>query len=108
MGGVYIAIRADKPTDGWRIITSAEIIQPRLFVVDIPPISEGIKRAEAVLHAASLANRVAPRIVLILYHNGTIAVKNGNNIALQVMYIGILGAIKLNNGGLIAGFIEEV
>ena len=90
------------------VVPTCKIKQSRLFVVDVTTITERLNRAQRAGHTAALANRLTPCIVLIFYNNAACAVKNGNNVALKVMHIGILGAIKLNDGRLVVGVVEEM
>lgn len=69
----------------WIIVPAPEVIQPRFFVEDIPPIAEeGIERAECVGERTRLADGVASRVVLMLYHGGTITANNGHDVVMLV------------------------
>ena len=101
-------IGIDETVDTRIVVPASEIIQPRLFVVDIATVTERIDLTQRACHGAGAADGASPRIVLILYHGSALVVKNGNNIALKVMHIGILGPVELNDGRPVAGVVEEV
>ena len=90
------------------VIPTPEIIQPRLFVVHITAITEGIELAKIVLHAASRFERLTPRIVLIFYNNAACAVKNGHNVALQILHIAVRGTVINDYRRLVLRIVEEV
>jgi len=89
-------------------IPTSEVIQPGLFVVHISTLAERLHRAQRAGHATSLTNRLTPRIVLILYHSGAVAVKNGHKVALQVLHIAVRGPVESDNRRLVLRIIEEV
>ena len=64
-----------------RIVPAPQIIQPRLLVVDIPPISERIELAQRACQRACRAQRFSPCIVLVFYHKDSVAVNNSHYIA---------------------------
>ena len=90
------------------IIPTSEIIQPRLFVVHIPPIPEGLHSAQCSSHTTSLANGLAPGIVNIAHNNCTSAVKQCHNVTLQVLHIAVRGSVVNNHRRLVLRVVEEV
>lgn len=71
-------IKNNEPAATGFIVPTPKVIQPGLFIIDIPTVAEGIELAQRGCHGASLTDRLAPRIILILYRSSAVAVKNGN------------------------------
>ena len=67
-----IPIRIDKPTPPRVIIPALQIVQPRLCVVDIPAVAEGVLCAEGCCHRAGGGQRVAPCVVGIARGDGSL------------------------------------
>lgn len=78
-------IRIEKPIPLWVVIPASQVIQPRLFIVYIPTIPEGLDRTQRTGKRASLADRLAPSIVSIRYHFGAVTVNQTNDVSLQVV-----------------------
>ena len=47
-----VAVRIDKPSPNRVIVPAAEVVEPRLGVIDVPAIAQGIRGAEGGGHAA--------------------------------------------------------
>lgn len=77
-------IRIDKPSPGGVIIPAAEVVQPRLAVIDIPTIAQGIRGAEGGGHGAVGGHGRAPGIVGVGHHLGAAGVHKTGNIALGI------------------------
>ena len=82
-----MVIRADEPPELRVIIPAVEIVQPRLGVVIIPPVAEGILIAHGV--AGSVGDGAfAPGVVAVLGHNlSGSSPDNGNNIPLDIVEV---------------------
>ena len=79
------------------IIPTPEIVQPRLLVVDIATIAEGIEPAQRFVCncQGTPGDGFTPRIVLVFYHKCACTVNNSYNIALQIVDISVGIYIKL-------------
>ena len=90
------------------VIPTPEIIQPRFFIVDIATVAERLHSAQRSRHVACLADGAAPGIIHILNNNGTGAVKQCHNIALQILDIVVRHTIVHNHSRLILRIVEEM
>ena len=90
------------------VISTPEIIQPDLIVIDITAITEGLHSTKRADHAARLANRLASCIVSIRYHLGAIAVNRTNDDALQVVQVGIGTTVEDHHSRLILHIIHKL
>ena len=117
--GADIPIRIQEPSPLRHIVAALQIVQPRVRIVVIPPISERIERADNPLLTRCRArlggNRaVAPRIVCVRAYLGSVFRVDGDNVPLQVLlevvgveYIfGITLASVLQSNGSTAFVIE--
>ena len=102
------SIRIDKSPKTRTIVSTSQIIQSRLLIVDIPTITERIEFAEGGGFAASGSDRLAPCIVLIFYKNVVSSVKNCNDITLQVVDVGVHGAIEVYHRRTAVRIVVEV
>ena len=64
----YRIIRIDKPTGFGVIVSALEIVQPRLRVIHIPAVAEGIELTQLVGHGAGGGQGIAPRVIGVRYH----------------------------------------
>ena len=71
----YCWNNSDKSSDFRIVISCFEEIQVGFCIVVVGSISERIKRAKITIGSIQFNLTVTPRIVLIFYHNRTIAVK---------------------------------
>ena len=63
-----------------------EVVQPRRGIVDISPVPERIQLEEVEIPCGIHAGgKPAPRVVIVFYHLVSIAVNNGDDIALQIV-----------------------
>ena len=67
-GDQVYRIRVDESPSFGVIVPAAEVVQPRLRVIDIPAVAEGVEFAQCVGHGAGGGQRIAPRIVGIRHH----------------------------------------
>ena len=80
-------VNIDKPPELRVIIAAVEIVQPRLGVVIVPPVAEGILIAHGV--AGSVGDgTLAPGVVAVLSHDlSRCGAGDGNDIPLQVVEV---------------------
>ena len=88
-----IAIRIDKPTGFGVIVSALEVVQPRLRVIDIPAVAEGVEFAQCVGHGAGGGQRITPGIVGVRHHLRAAAVDQPGHIALRILQVEVLRAI---------------
>ena len=93
-----ISIRIDKPTHCWIVVTALEIIQPGLGIVDISTVAQRIMNAQRGSQGTGGGQQLAPGIVGIFYHRLARAVKDRNDIALEIGGVEIGGAIVRHRG----------
>ena len=67
-----IRIRIDKPTPPRVIVPALQIVQPRLRVVDIPTVAQGVLCAEGGGQRAGGGQRVAPCVVGVARGDGSL------------------------------------
>ena len=81
------AVRADKPPELRVIIAAVEIVQPRLGVVIVPPVAEGVFVAHGVAGGVG-DGAVAPGVVAVGGHDlPRSGADDGNDIPLQVVEV---------------------
>ena len=101
-------IGIDKSIPMGCIIPASEVVQARFLIEDVTTIAERIAHTQRVRERAGRAQRLTPCIVLVFYNKIASAVKNADDVALEVMDVGIDCAIepRLCRAGL--RIVEEV
>ena len=93
-GGYYTSgIRIDKPSPDRVIVPAGEVVKPRLGVVDVPTIAQGICSAEGGSHGAVGGHGRTPGVVGVGHHLGAAGIHKTGNVALGVLQIEILDAV---------------
>ena len=104
MSSASKAIRINKPPHLGVIIPALEVVQLRLFIVDVATVAEGVIVPQVGGGAGGCD--IAPGIVGIADELLTVAVYNGGHITLQVGDVVELEAVKdhcqRNTGGIVA------
>ena len=67
-----IRIRIDKPTPRRVIVPALQIIQPRLRIVDIPAVAQGVLCAEGGCQRAGGGQQIAPCVVGVVRGDGSL------------------------------------
>ena len=93
------AVGIDKPTPSRIIVAAIEVIQPRLGIVDIAPVTQGIHSSQGGGKCPAHAPCFAPRAVGIGNHLCPRAVYQPGHIALGVLEVEILRAVKVYGHG---------
>ena len=88
-----IPIRIDKSAPRRVIVPTLQIIQPRLRVVDVPAVAQGVLFAEGGCQRAGGAQLIAPCVVGIGHDAGAAGADKAGHIALCVLDIEILRAV---------------
>ena len=93
-GGYYTSgIRIDKPSPDRVIIPAAEVVQPRLAVIDVPTVAQGICSAEGGGHGAVGGHGRTPGVIGVGHHLSAAGVHKTGNIALGILQIEILDTV---------------
>ena len=71
------------------VIPALNPVQLRFLIVDITTIAERVALAQRIGQRAGGAQQLAPCIVLVFYYKRAGAVKNANDISLQIVDVGI-------------------
>ena len=103
-----ICICIQKPSMSHIIVSTAQVIQTSFFVIHVPAIPKGLDCTQRAGKGISLADRLTPSIVSIRYHFGAVAVNQANDIALQVVQVGVGSTIEDHHSRLVLRIIEEV
>ena len=113
-----MVIRADEPPELRVIIPAVEIVQPRLGVVIVPPVAEGILVAHGVAGGVG-DGTLAPGVVAVLGHNlSGSSPDDGNNIPLDIVEVveqhgpvgkahALAGAVVDEAHDAVAGFLRQ-
>ena len=111
-------IRADESPKLWAVVPAVEIVQPRLGVVIVPPVAEGILIAHGVAGGVG-DGAFAPGVVAVLGHNlSSSGPDDGNDIPLQVVEVveqhspvgkahALAGAVVDEAHDAVAGFLRQ-
>ena len=75
------------------IITALEVVQPRLRIIDIPAVAEGVEIAQRVRHGAGGGQGITPCVIGVRHHLCTAAVHKTGHVALRVLQVEVLRAI---------------
>ena len=94
------------------IIPASEIIQPCFFVEHIPSIAEGVQFTEGSGQGAGGGEGLTPSVVGVGDDFRAGIIDEGDDVALQVMDVGVLGGgcavVPFQDGGFTGGVVEEV
>ena len=102
-----IPIRIDKPTPRRVIIPALQIVQPRLRVVDVSAVAQGVLFAEGCCHRTGGGQRVAPCVVGV-GHDARAA--GADKAALRVLDVEILRAVAVHGqrAGRVVGEVQLI
>ena len=105
-----IPIRIDKPTPPRVIVPALQIIQPRLRVVDVPAVAQGVLFAEGCCHRTGGGQRVAPCVVGVGHDAGAAGIDEAGHVALCVLDIEILCAVAVHGqrAGRVVGEVQLI
>ena len=73
----------DKPAPSRIVIPAPQVIEPRLFSIDISTIPERLHRTESAGKGTSLAQGGSTGIVLVFYYLAAVCVNQRNDVALE-------------------------
>ena len=105
-----IPIRIDKPTPPRVIIPALQIVQPRLCVVDVSSVAQGVLCAEGCCQRAGGAQRIAPCVVGIGHDARAAGADKAGHVALCVLDVEILRAVAVHGqrAGRVVGKVQLV
>mgnify|MGYP004537307617 CR=1 FL=1 len=86
-------IRVDESPGFGVIVSALEVVQPRLRIIDIPAVAEGVELAQRVGHGAGGGQRIAPCVIGVCHHLRAAAVDQSGHVALRVLQVEILRAV---------------
>ena len=101
-------IGIDKSIPMGCIIPASEVVQPRFLIEDVSAITERIANAERVRKRTGRTQQLTPCIVLVFYNKIASAVKDADDVALEVMEVGVGCAVEVYLRGAGLRIIEEV
>ena len=104
------AIRIDKPTPRRVIVSALQIIQPRLRVVDVSAVAQGVLFAEGARHRTGGAQRVAPCVVGVGHNARAAGGDETGHVALRVLDVEILRAVAVHGqrAGRVVGEVQLI
>ena len=104
------AIRIDKPTPPRVIIPALQIVQPRLCVIDISAIAQGVLFAEGGGQRAGGAQRIAPCIKGVGHDARAAGIDKAGHVALCVLDVKILRAVVVHGqrAGRVVGEVQLI
>ena len=101
-------IRINKPSPARVIIPAPQIVQPRLHIIHVAAITEGIVIADSVSQRAGNGQRLAPSVIGILDDLVICAIDQADDVALQIIQITVLRAVEFHNRRAILCIIPEM
>ena len=92
------------------IVPALQIVQPRLRVVDIPAVAQGVLFAEGGGQRAGGAQRIAPCVVGVGHNARAAGIDEASHVALRVLDVEILRAVAVHGqrAGRIVGEVQLV
>ncbi len=90
------------------IIPTPQVVQSRFYIIDIPPVAEGLDGTQGGSKGTGGGEYLTPRIVGILDHFRATGVQDAHNVPLEIVNVGVLGAIELHNRRTVSGIVPEV
>ena len=103
----YLSVGTNKPAHPGIIVPGLEVIEAGFLVIDIAPIAEGVLPAEGSGQGAGAGEGIAPGVVGVFDHDLAGIVGDGDNVALGIVKIEVLGAVEANGHGLAVGIAAD-
>ena len=102
-----IAIGTNKPANPRIIVPGFKVIEPRFLVVDVTPIAEGVLLTEGVSQGTGAGEGIAPGVIGVFDDDLAGIVGDGDNVALGIVEVEVLGAVEANGHGLAVGVAAD-
>ena len=105
-----IPIRIDKPAPRRAIVPALQIVQPRLCVVDVSSVAQGVLCAEGCCQRAGCAQWIAPCVVGVSYDARAAGADKAGHVALRVLDVEILRAVVVHGqrAGRVVGEVQLI
>ena len=92
----YKTIRIQEPADLGVVVTALQVVEPRLGVVDITTVTEGVQGTESACQGFGNSEAFAPTVVRIFYDSAAIAVNQLDNIPLSGADVVVICAVVVH------------
>ena len=102
-----IAIRTNKLANPRIIVPGLEVVESSLLVVNIAPIAEGVLPAEGIGQGAGAREGIAPGVIGVFDDDLAGIVGDGDDVALSIVEVEVLGAVEANGHGLAVGVAAD-
>ena len=102
-----IAIGTNKPANPRIIVPGFKVIEPRFLIIDISPVPEGVLPAEGIGQGAGAGEGIAPGVIGVFDDDLAGIVGDGDDVALGVVEVEVLGAVEANGHGLAVGVAAD-
>ena len=89
------------------IVPGLEVVESSLLVVDVTPIAEGVLLAEGIGQGTGAGEGIAPSVIGVFDHDLAGIVGDGDNVALGIVEVEVLGAVEANGHGLAVGVAAD-
>lgn len=86
--------------DGRIVESTAEVVDCGLLIKDMPAIPKGLQRTQCSCQGACFAQGVSPSIVLVFYYLAAVCVNQRDDVALQVVQVGVSSSLNKTTAGL--------
>ncbi len=100
-------VGGDKPTCLGIVVAGLQVVPLGLLVVYVPPVAEGVQRAQCGCQGAGTAERLAPAIICIFYYGVPAAVNDLNHVSLAVAQVIVVGPVVPPRLDLAGGVVTE-
>ena len=100
-------IGTNKPANPRIIVPGVEVVEPRFLVVDVTPIAEGVLLTEGVGQGTGAGEGIAPGVIGVFDDDLAGIVGDGDNVALGIVEVEVLGAVEANGHGLAVGVAAD-
>ena len=101
------SIRTNKPANPRIVIPGLKVVESSLLVVNIAPIAEGVLLADGVGQGAGAGEGIAPGVIGVFDDDLAGIVGDGDDVALGVVEVEVLGAVEANGHGLAVGITAD-
>ena len=107
---INYTVRIDKPTPRRVIIPALQIVQPRLRVVDVSAVAQGVLFAEGGGHRAGGGQQIAPCIIGVGHDARAAGADKAGHVALRVLDVEILRAVVVHGqrAGRVVGEVQLI
>ena len=100
-------IRGNESTYFGIVVPGPQVVPLGLLVVDIPPVAEGVQRAQCGCQGARAAELLAPAVIGVFYNGVSAAVNDLDNVPLAVPQVVIVRPVVVHHLGQASGVVAE-